>query len=57
MGGWSLIRESGRQGSPGTIKREHFTDREEALEAMTKWRDKNVSRGYNIAFVEGIKGP
>ena len=57
MGGWSLIRESGRQGSPGTIKREHFTDREEALEAMTKWRDKNINRGYNIAFVEGTKGP
>ena len=57
MGGWSLIRESGRQGSPGTIKREHFTNQEDALEAMTKWRDKNVSRGYNIAFVEGIKGP
>jgi len=57
MGGWSLIRESGRQGSAGTIKREHFNNQEEALEAMTKWRDKNVSRGYNIAFVEGIKGP
>ena len=57
MGGWTLIRESGRQGSPGTIKREHFGSQEEALEAMIKWRDKNINRGYNIAFVEGVKGP
>ena len=35
MGGWTLIRESGRQGSAGTLKREHFDSQEDALEAMT----------------------
>ncbi|WP_455206336.1 WGR domain-containing protein [Kaarinaea lacus] len=57
IGGWTLIRESGRQGSPGIIKREHFHDQETALEAMMKWRDKNLSRGYSVAFVQGAKQP
>lgn len=53
VGGWTLIRESGKQGSPGTIKREHFEDQNDAIEAMLKWRDKNIQRGYRIAFVQG----
>ena len=57
MGGWTLIRESGKQGSPGTVKRENFTNKEQALEAMIKWRDKNINRGYRVAFVEGDKLP
>jgi len=55
MGGWTLIRESGKQGSPGTIKREQFESQEQALNAMMKWRDKNISRGYRVAFVQGDK--
>ncbi len=57
IGGWTLIRESGKQGSPGTVKREHFQDQESAIEAMLKWRDKNLKRGYNVAFVQGAKQP
>jgi predicted DNA-binding WGR domain protein len=57
MGGWTLIRESGRQGSPGTVKRENFANQEQALGAMIKWRDKNINRGYRVAFVEGDKNP
>ena len=53
VGGWTLIRESGKQGSPGTIKREHFDDQDEAMHAMIKWRDKNIKRGYRVAFVQG----
>lgn len=53
VGGWTLIRESGKQGSPGTIKREHFEDQNDAIEAMLKWRDKNIRRGYRVAFVQG----
>lgn len=53
MGGWTLIRESGKQGSPGTVKREHFENQDEAMDAMIKWRDKNIRRGYRIAFVQG----
>ena len=57
MGGWTLIRESGKQGSPGTVKREHFAEQEQALQAMMKWRDKNINRGYKVAFVQGDKYP
>jgi len=57
IGGWTLIRESGKQGSPGTIKREQFETQEAALEAMMKWRDKNIKRGFNVAFVQGVKQP
>ena len=57
MGGWTVIRESGKQGSSGTIKREYFEEHEQALEAMMKWRDKNINRGYHVAFVQGTKYP
>jgi len=53
VGGWTLIRETGNQGSPGTIKREHFEDQSEALDAIIKWRDRNIKRGYRVAFVQG----
>lgn len=53
VGGWTLIRESGKQGSPGTIKREHFDEQNDAIEAMLKWRDKQIRRGYRVAFVQG----
>ena len=55
MGGWTLIRESGKQGSPGTIKQEQFKTQEQAINAMMKWRDKNINRGYRVAFVQGDK--
>ena len=57
MGGWTLIRESGKQGSSGSIKREHYDNLDEAMNAMSKWRDKNINRGYSIAFLEGVKAP
>ncbi|HEY5602998.1 MAG TPA: WGR domain-containing protein [Gammaproteobacteria bacterium] len=57
IGGWNLIRESGAQGSAGSIKREHFEDQAAALEAMLTWRDKNITRGYRVAFVHGDKQP
>ena len=53
VSGWTLIRESGKQGSSGTVKREHFDNREMAIDAMIRSRDKNISRGYHIAFVQG----
>jgi len=57
MGGWTLIRETGKQGSPGTIKREQYDSQDQAINAMMKWRDKNLSRGYKIAFVQGDRSP
>lgn len=53
VGGWTLIRESGKQGSPGTVKREHFDDQDRAMDAMIRWRDRNIKRGYRVAFIQG----
>jgi len=53
VSGWTVIRETGVQGFSGTVNREHFEDQNDALEAMLKWRDRNIRRGYRIAFVHG----
>lgn len=53
LGGWTLIRESGRQDAGGRIKREYFTTREAAEQALLKARDGQLARGYRVVFVEG----
>ena len=53
LGGWTLIRESGRQDAGGRSKREHFTNHEAAERALIKARDSQVARGYRVVFVEG----
>ena len=53
VSGWTLVRESGKQGSSGTIKREHYEEQSDAVSAMIKWRDKQIDRGYRVAFVQG----
>ena len=39
LGGWTLVRESGRQDGGGRVKREHYVDREAAERAVIKARD------------------
>jgi predicted DNA-binding WGR domain protein len=53
VSGWTLVRESGNQGSSGTIKREHFEDQSAAINAMMNWRDKQINKGFRVAFVQG----
>jgi len=53
LGGWTLIRESGRQGTAGRLRREHFETREAAEHALTKTRDTQLRRGYRVVFSEG----
>ena len=53
LGGWTLIRESGRQDGAGRIKRENFATHEAAEIAMQKARDSQLARGYRVVFVEG----
>jgi predicted DNA-binding WGR domain protein len=53
LGGWTLIRESGRQDTGGRIKREYFATHEAAERALLKARDNQVARGYRVVFVEG----
>lgn len=53
LGGWTLLRESGRQGGGGRVKREHYLDREAAERALAAARDAQVTRGYRVVFVQG----
>ncbi len=53
LSGWSLVRESGFQGSRGRVYREFFDHREEAEQALIKRRDLQLKRGYRIVFREG----
>lgn len=51
--GWTLVREWGYQGAGGRLKKEHFTDRETAENAMLKVRDDQLKRGYRVVFIQG----
>lgn len=53
LGGWTLLRESGRQDGGGRIKREHYSSREAAEAALIQARDAHVARGYRVVFVQG----
>jgi len=53
MGGWSLIREWGVQGARGRNKREDFSGRDEAEDALLAARDAQIQRGYQVVFVQG----
>ncbi len=57
LAGWTLVREWGQQGSPGRLKRDHFPDRESALEAMLRVRDTQLQRGYKVVFMQGQETP
>ena len=55
--GWTLIKESGHQGSAGRLSKLHFDDREQALSAMLKARDDQIKRGYQVVFIRGEQAP
>jgi predicted DNA-binding WGR domain protein len=55
--GWSLIKESGRQGSPGRVSKLHFATRDEAQTALIKARDDQIKRGFHVVFVKGDQAP
>jgi len=57
LGGWSLVVESGNQGSPGRVKRSHFENRAEAEHALQAFRDKQIAKGFRVVFVEGQSQP
>jgi predicted DNA-binding WGR domain protein len=51
--GWTLVRESGYQGSSGRVTREHFSEHETALQALIRTRDAHLKRGYRVVFAQG----
>lgn len=51
--GWTLVREWGQQGSPGRVKKDHFSSRDDAQHALLQVRDAQVKRGYQIVYMRG----
>lgn len=54
LGGWTLYRESGREGGRVQLRRQQFLDRDQALVAFEHARDLQVRKGFKIMIVEGI---
>ena len=50
--GWLLVQESGYQGSPGKVKRRHYAQRDEAMGELIRNRDVQLSRGFQIVFID-----
>lgn len=46
FGDWSLVREWGRAGSPGTMRKEWFDSEEEAVIARQTLCDTKRKKGY-----------
>ena len=57
IGGWTLVKETGAQGSPGKVSKQHFDNWDEALETLMTLRDKQLMRGYQVVFVQGQEPP
>lgn len=45
---WSLIKEWGRVGSPGTVRKEWFTTEQEAELASQLLSSKKIKKGYQL---------
>jgi len=55
LDGWTLVREWGKQGSSGRVKRDHFPCRNDALIALERVRDAQLSRGFQVVFTQGAE--
>jgi len=51
--GWTLVRETGRQGAPGKLSTKHYETLDKAVSALVKSRDAQLKRGYLVVFTEG----
>ena len=50
LGEWSLIREWGRVGSPGTVRKDWFATEEEAITARQTLYDAKQKKGYQAVL-------
>ena len=57
LGGWTLYREWGQQGSRSSSKREVYLERDAALSAFEAARDMQLRRGFQVMFSRGLDGP
>jgi len=55
--GWTLVKESGRQGASGKVTKTHFHDHEQAMNALITTRDAQIKRGYRVVFIKGEQRP
>ncbi len=56
LGGWTLVRESGRVGSRSQLRREQFPDQPSAEAAFEHARDLQIKKGFQLMFVQGADG-
>ncbi|ABK46193.1 WGR domain protein [Magnetococcus marinus MC-1] len=57
LGRWHVIREWGKSGSPGTMRRNPFETHQEAVAFLIRLRDSLTKRGYRLVMQEGLSGP
>jgi predicted DNA-binding WGR domain protein len=57
LGGWTLFREWGQQGSRSSSRRELYLERDAALSAFERARDAQLKRGFQVMFSQGFEGP
>lgn len=57
LSGWTLVREWGRVGAAGRVRREHFDSWEDAEGMLIKARDSQIHRGYRVVFTQGQDAP
>lgn len=53
IGGWTLVREWGFQGSAGRVAKENHDTLEAAVDALIRIRDLQLRKGYRVVFAEG----
>lgn len=55
FGDWSLVRQWGRVGHPGTVKMDWFPSSDDALTAGTKIEESKRKKGYDVLASFGQK--
>jgi len=57
LGGWELLRETGKTGGRSTLRRSLFPDQATALLALEKERDAQLKKGFQLMFAQGADAP
>ena len=55
LSGWTLVREWGRTGTKGRVKKDHFESWQQAYDALQRVRDAQLARGFQIMFTSGVE--
>ncbi|MEO5378937.1 MAG: WGR domain-containing protein [Magnetococcus sp. DMHC-6] len=54
LGRWQVIREWGKSGSPGTLRRSPYDTHAQAVDALRSLRDQLTQKGYLVVMQEGL---